>query len=75
LDACISREGIPIVHASAVRDGCPNPFIKCAGPDRHPPAVGVADEPYAARIDLRSCREVIECDANVMENLSRSGAR
>ena len=30
----------------------------------------MADEPYAARIDLGSCREVI---ANVMENLSQQG--
>jgi hypothetical protein len=71
LDAGISGEGIPIVYASAIRDGCANPFIECAGPDRHPPAVGVADEPYAARVDLGSCREVIERDANIMENLSQ----
>ena len=33
----------------------------------------MADEPYAARIDLGSRREVIERDANVMENLSQQG--
>jgi hypothetical protein len=73
LDAGISGQGIPIPHASAIRDTGPNPFIECAGPDRHPPAVGVADEPYPARIDLGSRREVIERDANVMENLSQQG--
>src|SRR5262245_16428786 len=45
LDAGVSCEGIPIVHASAIRDGCPNAFIEYTGPDRHPAAVGVADEP------------------------------
>src|SRR5205085_11422067 len=69
LDAGISCEGIPIVHASAIRNGCPNPLIARAGPDGHPPAVGMADEPYAGRIDLASCREIIERDVNVMENL------
>jgi hypothetical protein len=32
----------------------------------------VADEPHAARIDLGSCREVIERDVNVMEKLSQA---
>jgi len=38
-----------------------------ADPDRHPPSVRMADEPYPAGIDLGSYREVIERDANVME--------
>ena len=73
LDAGISCEGIPIVYASAIRDGRPNAFIESADPDRHPPTIRVADEPYPARIDLGSCREVIERDANVVEHLSQQG--